>query len=74
MHLRLLAGDRVVAEWDRAVRVESFGRVVIEFDVRMPARSGRYRAVAELRRSEREPVRSRREFEVLTEADLEAML
>jgi hypothetical protein len=54
------------------LRVESFGREVIELEAMMPARSGRYRAVAELRRSGCESVRSRREFEVLTEADIRA--
>ncbi|MBN1421666.1 MAG: discoidin domain-containing protein [Planctomycetes bacterium] len=54
---------------NQTVSVPAFGDVRLTFWAEIPSRAGRYRLVADLARSDAPPVRSIREFEVLTEAE-----
>jgi hypothetical protein len=70
--LRLVArrnAETPLLERKQDCRVASLGREMLTFDLVVPADSGGYRLVAELRGADGLPVRSLRDFDVLTPED-----
>lgn len=64
--LRLMAGDKPVFEASQPGEIPALGKISLAFGPALSIASGKYQAIAELRRAGTEPVRSYRDFEVLT--------
>jgi len=67
VRLRLTNGDKTIAETSRRCTIDPLGQHTERFPITVPNESGAYQLVAELHREGAEPVRSLRDFEVLTE-------
>ncbi len=61
-----------LAEQSQELRVGALGRETLAFEVTVPAETGSYQLIAELRGAEGQPVRSLRDFAILTAAQREA--
>ncbi len=61
--LRLLRGDREVAQQSQPCRVDALGRQLVSFDRQFPTEPGQYTLVAELKHGEKR-IRSLRDFSV----------
>ncbi len=66
VRLALLGGNEVLWEESRPARVGPLGTEALEFKLKIPVQPGRYTLVAERRAGEEEPVRSLRDFAILT--------
>jgi hypothetical protein len=67
LQLRITKDGQTMTEQSRRCTVDPLGQTTTRFQVTVPAESGAYQLVAELVRDGAEPVRSLRDFEVLTE-------
>lgn len=73
--LRLVAGEQAakpLAEQAKELRVAGLGRETLAFEVAVPTATGDYQLIAELRGAEGPPVRSLRDFSILTAEQREA--
>ena len=62
--LRVMKGDSVLSEQSRELQVPALGDGGVDFSVRIPGGSGRFRLVAEIRGAGGETVRSLRDVEI----------
>ncbi len=67
VEVRIEKGGRTIAEKTKRSTVDPLGQTAIQFPVAVSGESGKYRLIAELRCDGAEPVRSLRDFKVLTE-------
>lgn len=72
IRLRLMEGARTLQETVRPCRVAALGSAKLPFRLRAPDRPGSYRIEAELSEFPSRPVRSLRDFAVLTDAERHA--
>jgi hypothetical protein len=72
IRLRLVQGAKTLCEQSRPCRVGPVGRQVLPFAIRAPAEPGDYQLVAELTADDGKPVRSLRDFSVLSDAQRKA--
>ena len=72
VRLQLVHGGRAVSEQSHGCCVAPLGTKTLSFHVKVPADTGRYQLVGELVAPGQHPVRSLRDFAVLTEAERRA--
>jgi hypothetical protein len=72
VRLRMLCGETTLFEQSLPCRVAPVGRTVVDFAIRSPSAPGDYQLVAELIAAGEKPVRSLRDFSVLTDAQRKA--
>ncbi len=70
--LRILQGANTIVEHSQSCQVDSVGRAEVTFEIVTPDKPGEYQMVAELVATGQEPVRSWRDFVVLTAEQKEA--
>ena len=68
VQLSVVRGDEAVSKQSRKLTVAALGTKRIAFNVAVPSESGKYQLVAELTRDGSPPVRSLRDFGVVSEA------
>jgi len=66
VRLRLLRGDKTISNQSQPAAVSALGQEVLSFTQRIPDEQGRYQLVAELVAEGAQPVRSWRQFEVVS--------
>ncbi len=67
VRLRLMQGEKIVTEQSAPCTIEQLGVKELSFDLTIPTQSGSYQLTAELSASGKQPVRSVRDFEVITQ-------
>jgi hypothetical protein len=72
VRLRLLRDGKTLQETSRPCRVPPLGKQTLKFSIDVPGRSGPYQVEAALVKAGAEPVRSLRDFLVMTAADRRA--
>lgn len=66
LNLRIIRGNRTVAEQSKSCKVDGLGREVVTFTQAVPQQAGKYQLVAELVMKDGERVQSLRDFEVVS--------
>ena len=69
VQFRLLQGDKVLQEKSQPCKVAGLGQTELVFDIAMPGQPGRYQLEGSLIHPSHDPIRSVREFSILTQEE-----